>query len=126
MFNIQNSIDAILNHPDCTQKIAVQFAYHCALELDKYYNISKYKEVKKTRDKCLELIASWLIDSNSVTKKELNAAATAAYAAANAAAVAADDKIRQIHLKSLLYYLIELVVPECNNSLEALLYKGEV
>jgi hypothetical protein len=71
------------------KKQQVQFALHCATDLDKYYDITKYKDVYNSRQKCLELLGSWLIDETSVTTKQLQDAANAAYAA-YAAAYAAD------------------------------------
>ena len=81
--NYQASIKTILEK--CAHKTKVRFALHCATDLEKYYDTEKYPEVKKTRAKCLELVVNWLLDSSSVTKKELDAAANAAYAVVYAA-----------------------------------------
>ena len=78
------SIKLILNHKDFPHKEKIRFAFDCAKDLDKHYDLKKYPEVKKIRDKCLELIADWLL-GKSIDKKELDAAARAAYVAANAA-----------------------------------------
>ena len=85
--NYQASIEIILKK--CSHKTQVKFALHCAEGLEKYYDFEKYPEVKKTRAKCLELVANWLIDSSSVTKKDMETAANAAASAAYAASAAA-------------------------------------
>ena len=82
----------------CPQKLCVEFALHCGEDLDKYYDFKKYPDVYKTRQKCLKLVADWLIDSSKVSRKELDTAASAAYAAANAAAV----QEQVVFLKSLI------------------------
>ena len=74
--NYQSSIETILKK--CSHKTKVKFSLHCASGLEQYYDFGKYPEVKKTRAKCLELVANWLLDSSSVTKKEIWTAAHAA------------------------------------------------
>jgi hypothetical protein len=83
------SIKLILNHKDFPSIERVKFAYNCAKDLDKFYNVEKYPEVKKTRNNCLELIADYILNPNSKNIKKLERAADAAYAAANAAYAAA-------------------------------------
>ena|ERR1700729_2015204 len=77
----QNKIYNILNHKDVTKKQKVQFALHCAKDLDQYYDTKKYKEVYNIRQKCLDLLDRWLIGEKSVTNKQLTDAASASYAA---------------------------------------------
>ena len=82
--NYQSSIETILKK--CNHKTQVGFALYCAKGLEQYYDFDKYPEVEVARSNCLELVANWLIDSSSVTKKAMDTAANAAaYAAANAA-----------------------------------------
>ena len=81
-------ISLLLELETVTHKQKVQFALYCTEDLEKYYDVKKYPKVYKTRQKCLELLGSWLIDETSVTTKQLQDAAYAANAAS--AAYAAD------------------------------------
>jgi len=73
----------------CSHKQQVEFAYYCALDLDRFYDTKKESKVYETRQRCLELIANWLLDSNNASKKDLQAASAAAYAAYAASAATA-------------------------------------
>jgi len=87
--NYQKSIEELLKLIENDNKLVIEFALHCAKDLDKYYDVTKYPEVYKIRQRCLELIGDWLL-GKPVKIEELNAAARTAYAVADAAYAAAD------------------------------------
>jgi len=82
------SIKMLLNLASKQERI--KFAYFCAKDLDKFYDTKKYNEVFEARKKCLDLLGSYMINKNSISEKQLDAAADAADAATYAAAHAAD------------------------------------
>jgi hypothetical protein len=128
------AIKSILNHQDLNSLDQVRFAYHCAEDLDQYYDNEKYSDLKAKRAKCLKIVANYLVKGKISTKEieELkaaayaanaaanaaNAAANAANAAANAANAAAGNKKR----KKLLNFLCELIIKKYNTKLAEKLY----
>lgn len=76
-----NKINSILNLNDVPNSIKVEFALFCTKDCSKYIDGAKYPDLKEKVNKCLKLVADYLLRKD-ISKKELNAAANAANAAA--------------------------------------------
>mgnify|MGYP007002415942 CR=1 FL=1 len=77
------NIKILLDNKLCNRQLKLEFVYHCAKDLDKYYDVNKYPEIYKTREICLTLLADYILTENSDLIFKLKGAANAAYAAAD-------------------------------------------
>jgi len=74
---------------NCTHKQQVQFALLAAKSAEEFYDKNEYPKVYSSLLKVFEVLEKWLENPKSVTKKELNEAVRAAYAAAQSVVNAA-------------------------------------